>query len=120
MLEYVCRTLERSFSVNLHGPVTLNWGTQKRPVLQDALILLAEPEFVNLLRGPGIESQPGEPERQPYLTYQTARARICRPFKESRNRFLAWRAGTTTLFDIPARHATKSGGIDSLELIPGP
>jgi hypothetical protein len=30
------------------------------------------------------------------------RARICRPFKEPRNRFPAWRAGTTTLFDEPA------------------
>ncbi len=36
----------------------------------------------------------------------TSRARICKPFKEPRNRFLAWRAGTTTLFDIPARQAT--------------
>jgi hypothetical protein len=28
-------------------------------------------------------------------------------------------AGTTTLFDVPARQATKAGGIDSLESIPG-
>jgi hypothetical protein len=34
------------------------------------------------------------------------RARICRPFKEPRNRFPAWRAGTTTLFVVPARQAT--------------
>jgi hypothetical protein len=34
------------------------------------------------------------------------RARICKPFRESRNRFPAWRAGTTTLFVVPARHAT--------------
>ncbi len=32
-------------------------------------------------------------------------ARICKPFKESRNRFPVWRAGTTTLFDVPARQA---------------
>ncbi len=34
------------------------------------------------------------------------RTRICRPFKEPRNRFPAWRAGTTTLFFVPARQAT--------------
>ncbi len=43
-------------------------------------------------------------------------ARICKLVKEPRNRFPAWRAGTTTLFDVPARQAT--GGIDSLESIP--
>jgi hypothetical protein len=33
-----------------------------------------------------------------------SRARICNTFKEPRNRFPAWRAGTTTLFDVrPAR-----------------
>ncbi len=31
---------------------------------------------------------------------------ICKPFKESRNWFPAWRAGTTTLFDEPARQET--------------
>jgi hypothetical protein len=34
------------------------------------------------------------------------RARICRPFKEPRNRFPAWRACTTTLLVVPARQAT--------------
>ncbi len=33
-------------------------------------------------------------------------ARICIPFKEPRNRFPAWRAGTTTLVVVPARQAT--------------
>ncbi len=33
----------------------------------------SEPVFVNLLRSPGIDSQPGGPIRQPYLTYQPAR-----------------------------------------------
>jgi hypothetical protein len=47
------------------------------------------------------------------------RARICKPLKEPRNRFPAWRAGTTTLFDVPAHQATWGGGIDSLESIPG-
>jgi hypothetical protein len=32
-----------------------------------------EPEFVNLLRSPGIDFQPGGPVRQPYLTYKPAR-----------------------------------------------
>ncbi len=40
----------------------------------------------------------------------SARTRICKPFKEPRNRFPAWRAGTTagttTLFLVSARHAT--------------
>jgi hypothetical protein len=34
------------------------------------------------------------------------RARICKLFKEPRNRFPSWRPGTTTLFDGPARLAT--------------
>ncbi len=40
------------------------------------------------------------------LINQPSRARICRPFKEPRNRFPAWREGTTTLFVVPARQAT--------------
>ncbi len=31
-----------------------------------------DPEFVNLLRGPGIHSQPGGPVWQPYLKYRPA------------------------------------------------
>jgi hypothetical protein len=34
--------------------------------------LSSQPEFVNLLRRPGINSQPGGPIRQPWLTYQAA------------------------------------------------
>jgi hypothetical protein len=34
------------------------------------------------------------------------RARIYKPFKEPRNRFPAWRAGTTILCVVPARQAT--------------
>jgi hypothetical protein len=41
-----------------------------------------------------------------YGAYPPLRARICKPFKEPRNRFLAWRANTTTLFDVLARQAT--------------
>ncbi len=47
------------------------------------------------------------------------RDQICKPFKEPRDRFPTWRAGTTILSDVPARQATKAGGIDSLELISG-
>ncbi len=46
-------------------------------------------------------------------------ARICKRFKEPRNRFLGWRAGTTNLFFVPARQATLAGGIDSSESMPG-
>jgi hypothetical protein len=34
------------------------------------------------------------------------RGRICKPFKEPRNRFQAGRASTTTLFVVPACQAT--------------
>jgi hypothetical protein len=37
---------------------------------------------------------------------KSGRDRICKPYKEPMNRFPAWRAGTTTLFDVPARQAT--------------
>ncbi len=48
-----------------------------------------------------------------------SRARICKPFKEPRNRFPAWRAGMTALLLVPARQATQAGEIDSSESIPG-
>ncbi len=38
-----------------------------------SVLLLPEPGFVNLLRSPGIDSQPGGPVRQPCLTYRPAR-----------------------------------------------
>jgi hypothetical protein len=50
---------------------------------------------------------------------QAYRARIFKPFKEPRNRFLAWRTGMTTLYVVPARQATQAGGTDSSESIPG-
>ncbi len=40
-------------------------------------------------------------------------------FQEPRNRFQAWRAGTTTLFVVQARQASWVGGIDSSDSIPG-
>jgi hypothetical protein len=42
------------------------------------------------------------------------RARICKSFKEPRNRFPARRADTTTLFEVSGPLATLAGGIDSL------
>jgi hypothetical protein len=47
------------------------------------------------------------------------RARICKPFKEHRNRFPAGRAGTKTLFVVPVRQATETGGNNYSESIPG-
>jgi hypothetical protein len=34
------------------------------------VLFLSEPVFVNLLRSPGIDSQPGGPVRQPYFSYR--------------------------------------------------
>jgi hypothetical protein len=42
------------------------------------------------------------------VSYKHSRARICNPFKEPRNRFPAWQAGTTTLFVVPAHHLATS------------
>ncbi len=41
--------------------------------IQKDCISFPEPVFVNLLRSPGIDAQPGGPVRQPYLTYWPAR-----------------------------------------------
>jgi hypothetical protein len=60
------------------------WDSERHTAHQGS-----EPVFVNLLRSPGIDSQPGGPVRQPYLTYR------------------------------PAYMATKVGGIGFLESIPG-
>jgi hypothetical protein len=56
-----------------------------------------------------------------YGTFNTSvfRAGICKPFQERRNRFPAWRPGTTTLFVVPAIQATWACGIVFLESIPG-
>jgi hypothetical protein len=37
-----------------------------------AVVAWPEPEFVNLLRSPGIDSHPGGPLRQPLLMYRAA------------------------------------------------
>ncbi len=42
--------------------------------------------------------------------------RICKPFKQPRNRFPAWRAGSTTLLDVPARQATQAGLLKRLQI----
>ncbi len=45
------------------------------------------------------------------LKAQENRVRLCKPFKEPRNRFPAWRAGTTNLFALPARLAESIPGV---------
>jgi hypothetical protein len=60
---------------------------------------LTQSRNFKLLRSPGIDSNESIPPA--YVTW----ASICRPFTETRNRFPAWRAGTTTLFFVPARQA---------------
>jgi len=65
---------------------------------------------------PGIDSKEWIPAA--YVAWRP-RARICRPFQEPRNRFPAWRAGTTTLFGAPGRQATQADEIDSSDSIPG-
>ncbi len=72
-----------------------------------------EPVFVNLLRSPGIDSQPGGPvQRQhPYLTYRPARARICKrlrsPVIDSNESippaYVARRASTSNRVVVPSR-----------------
>jgi hypothetical protein len=49
----------------------------------------SEPEFVNLLRSLGIDSQPGGLVRQPYVTYLQARARQHRPAEP-----IPWNSGS--------------------------
>jgi hypothetical protein len=44
-----------------------------RETMQKIYIPRTEPEFVNILRSLGIDSQPGRPVRQPYLTHWPAR-----------------------------------------------
>ncbi len=43
--------------------------------LSSKVLIFPELEFINLLRNPGIDSQPGGPVRQPYMTYRHARLR---------------------------------------------
>ena len=55
--------------------------------LADALESFPEPVFVNLSRSLGIDSQPGGPVRQPYMSYRSAM--LHRQVKSNpRNRFL--------------------------------
>ncbi len=62
-----------------------------------------EPVFVNLLRSPGIHSLPCAPVRQPYLLYRDRIFKLLRsPGIDSKvsipPAYVAWWAGTTTLF----------------------
>ncbi len=51
-------------------PLMLPDGSDSEP---DSLISDPEPVFLDLVRSPGIDLQPGGPERQPYLSYRLAR-----------------------------------------------
>jgi hypothetical protein len=48
--------------------------------------------------------------------YELLESEFVNLFKEPRNRFPDWRAGTTNLFEAPNRQATQAGGIDSWAL----
>jgi hypothetical protein len=68
--------------------------------------------------GPSAEEMTGARNFPPN---RRARVRICKSFKEPRNRFPAWRAGTKPYLSYrPAIGYTYlAGGIESSELIPG-
>jgi hypothetical protein len=53
--------------------MTLSWECTIITVHYNITFRELELEYVNLLRSPGIDSQPGEPIRQPYLKYRPAR-----------------------------------------------
>ena len=69
-----------------------------------------EPVFADLLGRPGIDFQPGGPVRQLYFSYRPVRAGIFKPLwspgidaKASiPPAYVAWRAGTITLFLLGA------------------
>jgi hypothetical protein len=63
-----------------------------------------DPAF-NLNADPDPAPHQGHANLRP-LAYRPSRSRICKPVQEPRNRFPAWRAGTTTLLVVPARQAT--------------
>ncbi len=67
----------------LHAcPQTVTWA-----VLPSKISVSSEPVFVDLLRSPGIDSHPGGPVRQPYLSYRPARLhRLAKSIPQ--NRFL--------------------------------
>ncbi len=66
--------------------------------------IFPEPEFVNLLRSQGVDSQPGGPVRQPYMTYRPARLqRLAESIPW--NRFLGflkvYKSGLRFLYSVP-------------------
>jgi hypothetical protein len=76
-------------------------------VLGDYDLREEEPVFVNLLRSPGIDSQPSWPVRRPYLAYRTGPP----GYIGWRIRFLG--IGCARIFKL-----LRSPGIDSKESIP--
>ncbi len=82
--------------MSLPEPVFVNvWGAQEsippayvaRRACTIVRAILPEPVFVDLLRSPGIDSQHGEPVRQPYFSYRPAMLHRL-PESIHRNRFL--------------------------------
>ncbi len=66
-----------------------------------------EPKFVNFFRSPGIDSQPGGPVRQHYLTYRPTRLhRLAESI--SLNRFLGSFVYKYGLWSVPALPGTRS------------
>ncbi len=51
----------------------INLPLNPSPNSTELTIICPEPEFANLLKSPWIDSEPGGPVRQPYLTYRPAR-----------------------------------------------
>ncbi len=67
--------------------ILLSQGRQPTPLKLPTASLSPEPVFVNLLRSPGIDSQPGGWVQQPYWSYPAAR--LYRQAESiTRNRFL--------------------------------
>ncbi len=71
------------------------------PSLYLYLYILSLSLSLSLCIPPPVAIHPFRTQYSIMLAPFTHGARICKPFKEPWNRFPAWRAGTTTLFDVP-------------------
>ena len=70
-----------------HDAGSWSAATTRQSCIHMHFKIASEPVFVNLLRSPGIHSQPTGPVRQPYLSYRPARLQRL-PESIPRNRFL--------------------------------
>jgi hypothetical protein len=86
----------------------------QNPASPTPYTLYTEPVFLNLLRSLWIDSQPGGPVRQPYLTFRPARLhRLAESIP--RNRFLnVYKFGLCILI-----HTGKGGGIEQERRLEG-